>query len=118
MNLSKSEGVWGNKEASPHITKCDRRLLQQPKTQPHNNVDWGKPDHVPEASPSRSPSVEINYLLLFVNSIISYGSSNRLAEHEVACLYFMQAHPPPPVPSENALVSHKNIFHKSGVCHA
>ena len=96
MNLSKSEGVWGNKEAIPHITKCDSRPLQQPETQPRNNVDWGKPDHVPEASPSQSPSVDINYLLLFVNSIISYGSSNRMVQNKRVFGSFCQAYPPSP----------------------
>ena len=63
MNLSKSEGVWGNKEAIPHTTKCVGRPLLQPDTQPYNDDDRSKTDHVSEASPPQSPPVEINSLL-------------------------------------------------------
>ena len=114
MNVSKSEGVWGNKEASPHISKCDTRLRQRPQTQPDNDGDRGKTKDVSEASPSQSPSAEINCLLLFVNSIISYGSGNRMPQNKRVCGSFYQAYPPPPVPSANAGVSSKNIFPNFG----
>ena len=114
MNVSKSEGVWGNKEAVPHISKCDTRLRQRPQTQPDNDGDRGKTKDVSVASPSQSPSAEINCLLLFVNSIISYGSGNRMVQNERVCGSFCQAYPPPPVPSASAGVSSKNIFPNFG----
>ena len=114
MNLFKSEGVWGNKEAIPNISKYDRRPLLQPETQPDNDGYRGKTEHVSEASPSQSPSVEINYLLLFVNLIISYGSGNRMVQNKRVCGSFYQAYPPPPVRSANAGVSSKNIFPNFG----
>ena len=118
MNVSKSEGVWGNKEAIPHISKCDTRVRQRPQTQPDNDGDRGKTEHVSEASPSQSPSAEINCLLLFVNPIISYGSSNRMVQNKCVRGSFCQTYPPPPVPTANARLSSKNIFQKPGVCHA
>ena len=57
MTLPKSEGAWGNKEAIPLITKCDIRPLQQPQTQPYDDGDSSKTEHVWEASPSQSPSI-------------------------------------------------------------
>ena len=78
MTLSKSEGVWGNTEAIPRIIRCTNRLLQQPETQPDSDGDQGKTGRVSGASPSQSPSVENNYLISLVNSIISYGSGNRM----------------------------------------
>ena len=114
MNLSKSEGVWGNKEASPHITKCDSRPLQQPDTQPNNDGATGKTDHVSGPSPSQSPSALINSLLSFIYLIISYGSGNRTIQNESVCASFYQAYPPPHVPSANARVSRKNIFPNFG----
>ena len=114
MNVSKSEGVWGNKEAIPHTTKCVGRPLLQPDTQPYNDDDRSKTDHVSEASPPQSPSVENNYLISLVNSIISYGSGNRMVQNERVCGSFCQAYPPPPVPSASAGVSSKNIFANFG----
>ena len=118
MTLSKSEGVWGNTEAIPRIIRCNSRLLQQPETQPDNDGDRGKTSHVSGASPSQSPSVENNYLLSLVNSIISYGSCNRMVQNKCVCGSFCQTYPPPPVPTANAGLSSKNIFQKPGVCHA
>ena len=114
MNLSKSEGVWGNKEEIPHITKCVGRPLLQPDTQPDNDDDRGKTDHVSEASPSQSPPVEINSLLSSIYLIISYGFGNRMIQNERVCGSFCQGYPPPPVPTANAGVSSKNIFPKFG----
>jgi len=114
MNVSKSEGVWGNKEAIPHISKCDTRVRQRPQTQPDNDGDRGKTEHVSDASPSQSPSAEINCLLLFVNPIISYGSGNRMAQNRSIFGLFYQAYPPPPVPSANAEIPSRNIFPNFG----
>ena len=114
MNLSKSEGVWGNEEASPHITKCESRPLQQPDTQPNNDGATGKTDHVSGPSPSQSPSALINSLLSFIYLIISYGSGNRTAQNESIFGLFYQAYPPPPVPSANAEIPSRNIFPNFG----
>lgn len=114
MNLSKSEGVWGNKEASPHITKCDSRPLQQPDTQPNKDGATGKTDHVSEPSPSQSPSALINSLLSFIYLIIPYGSGNRMVQNKRVFGSFCQASPPPPVPTANAGISSKNIFPNFG----
>ena len=114
MNLSKSEGVWGNKEEIPHITKCVGRPLLQPDTQPNNDGATGKTDHISGPSPSQSPSALINSLLSFNYLMISYGSGNRMIQNERVCGSFCQGYPPPPVPTANAGVSSKNIFPKFG----
>ena len=100
MNLSKSEGVWGNKEAIPLITKCVGRPLLQPDTQLDNDDDRGKTDHVSEASPPQLPPVEINSLLSLIYLIISYGSGNRMDPSKCAFMSFEKAYPPPPYPSQ------------------
>ena len=95
MNLSKSEGVWGNKEAIPHTTKCVGRPLLQLDTQLDNDDDRGKTDHVSEASPPQLPPVKINSLLSLSYLIISYGSGNHVVQNKRVCGSFSGTPPPP-----------------------
>jgi len=75
-------------------------------------------DNFGGTSPPISPSKITKPLLSYRLMKVAYGSGNRMAENEGACLLFRQAYPHPPAPSANIVVSHKNIFQNFGERHA
>lgn len=100
MNLSKSEGVWGNTETTSYSTETYRGQQGQPDRQPRTGGKTAKSGHILGSAPLELPLVLINYLFLFINSLFSYGLRNRRAiNHSVWQLLLLEAYPLPRVPA-------------------
>ena len=118
MNLSKSEGVWGNTETTSYSSERYRGQQQWSERKPRTDGKTVKSRHISEPLPSQSPPQKTNYMFLFINLLVSYGLGNRTAINHSVWQPLREAYPPPPVPLAATVVSRKNIFPEKGKSNA
>jgi hypothetical protein len=114
VNLSKSEGVWGNTETTSYNTERYRGQQQLHEREPRTGGETVKSRHISAPLPSQAPPQKTNYLFLFINLIDSYGFGNRKAKnHSVSRQLGEVCTLPPQVPA-SITIHHINIFQKFG----